>query len=821
MNIFSRIKGYFRYSFVAVSFLAAMAEAGPGLADGATKFVGSITTRGQVRSDFGTYWNQITAENECKWASIEGTRGRYNWSGCDAAYNWAKQNGAHFKFRALVWGSQYPNWLNGISTDETKKAITAWFDAVAAHYPDLDMIDVVNEAIKSKGKYHSNFGSQGNNNIIAALGGDNGNYEFVVTAFKMARERWPKAILIYNDYNTIQWQKNEGIELINKLKAQNAPVDAYGLQARDNEIGGQSGSQGGSCMKISTLQSAIDEIWTKTQMPMFISEYGIGTDDDNAQKNCYAEHISYFMKNEHIAGITIWGYVYGATDTPNGNSGIIKNDAVNGWVDRPAMTWLKENLPGNKGVNTTGLATGELFPADPEPQVPFNGEPFAIPGKIEAEDFDVPGIGINEDGTSNASYGDDAENHGDSEYRSGTGADLYIKGTGIALGYNSTGEWYEYTVDVTEAGKYIAVASVAVDGEGAFTLSIDGEVVGEFNVTGVSYDDFLDVKQVVTLPAGRHILRFDVTSEYFDVDYFEFYKAELKSGAVTVATYRDSAYIDGNYKDKGVVDIPTDIPVDTVVFDRTFEDGKASTIVLPFSISVNNVEGAKFCVIDEVVKVGDVWKKVMGHELSGTGDEATINANQPYLLIPTASQLVFHGPVTLNTSEKRPYEFTKDGVKWEFRGTYHYFDFANDSTQLVGTSYGFAAKNQDDGLKIGDFKVTSKKSYIPAMRAYLVYSDAGDETSENPEEDLPQPPMSHARRYAPQAESLSVPPESMDVIIVTNDSNTTFVGTLNTVTGQIHMKAVDRWFDLQGRVLQGKPAVKGRYLHNGKIEIIK
>ena len=46
--------------------------AGPGMADGGAKFLGNITTRGQVQSDFGTYWNQITAENECKWASIEG-----------------------------------------------------------------------------------------------------------------------------------------------------------------------------------------------------------------------------------------------------------------------------------------------------------------------------------------------------------------------------------------------------------------------------------------------------------------------------------------------------------------------------------------------------------------------------------------------------------------------------------------------------------------------------------------------------------------------------------------------------------------------------
>ena len=69
-------------------YLTSMLHSAP-LAEGASKFLGNITTNGAVRSDFGTYWNQITAENECKWASIEGIRGQYNFRGCDATYNWA------------------------------------------------------------------------------------------------------------------------------------------------------------------------------------------------------------------------------------------------------------------------------------------------------------------------------------------------------------------------------------------------------------------------------------------------------------------------------------------------------------------------------------------------------------------------------------------------------------------------------------------------------------------------------------------------------------------------------------------------------------
>ena len=504
-----------------------MSLAGPGLADGAAKFVGNITTQGQVRSDFTTLWNQITAENECKWASIEGSRGNYNWRGCDAAYNWAKNNGGHFKFHALVWGSQYPNWLNGLSVDETKKAITAWFDAVKNHYPDLEMIDVVNEAIKTGNGYHSGYGN--NNNIIGALGGDNGNYEFVVTAFKMARERWPDAILIYNDYNTVQWQKNEGIDLINKIKRAGAPVDAYGLQAHDMQVsGGQQGGQGGggSCLNINTLKSAIEEIWNKTQMPMFISEYDIASDDDNDQKNCYSQQISYFMENEHIAGITLWGYIYGSTWTTNGNSGIIKNGQ-----DRPAMTWLKQYLAENKGVNSTGLPTGDgVTIVEPEPQKPFKGEAFNLAFPIEAEDFDIPGKGA---GNNSYSVSGDCEDTWNTEYRKGTTVKIGEKNGGLVLGCNPTGNYFQYTIKVPEPGNYIVYATVAADGEGAILFRVGDKAVSDtMKFTGDSWSKFEKIKGQATFSTdGEQILTLEIAQGYIDVDNFEFAVTDCAPGS--------------------------------------------------------------------------------------------------------------------------------------------------------------------------------------------------------------------------------------------------------------------------------------------------
>ena len=530
----------FSLVLAAIAGLASVANA--ALADGGAKFLGNITTSSQIRSDMGTYWNQLTNENGCKWGSIHSVdnsgKSVFNFNGfdsCENGYKWAKEKPGerHFKFHALIWGSQKPDFLctaknPGITVEKTKQYITEWFDAVAAKFPDLEYIDVVNEAIWAGNNYHSGYNkpangaegistddpSCGGTYIIDALGGDrvvNGKhqYDFVKTAFEMARERWPEAKLIYNDYNTLSWQMNEGIEMIQTLLENGAPIDFYGQQAHDCKG-----------MSKSDFESKLTRIHNETGLPLLISEYDIGEADDQKQKNDYANQIPFMWETEWIGGITIWGYINGATWAAN--TGIMEKDGRK----RAAMVWLEEYFANNldKGKNTTG----EVIKVDPVPQEPFKGTPWAIPGKIEAENFDVPGKGKNEDGTSNASYKDgDSENKGDSDYRKddAPGVDLYAKATGVIVGYNQTGDWLEYTVNVAEAGDYTMTASVATESSDAsFTLSIDGKSVAEVPVSGSSWDDYADVTADVTLPAGKHILRMDVTAEYFDIDYFNFAK---------------------------------------------------------------------------------------------------------------------------------------------------------------------------------------------------------------------------------------------------------------------------------------------------------
>lgn len=277
------------------------------------------------------------------------------------------------------------------------------------------------------------------------------------------------------------------------------------------------------------MKSTIEEIWNKTQTPMFISEYDIFTSNDDEQKACYEQQISYFMENEHIAGITIWGYIYGATWN-DGTSGIIRDEK-----DRPAMTWLKFYLPSHPGNNTTGLLNST--PVDPEPQKPFKGKAFDLTAPIEAEDFDIPGKGRNEDGTNNNSYSasgscDDTWN---TTYREGTTASIGEKNGGLVLGCNPTGNYYEYTIKVPEAGNYVVYVTVAADGDGAVIFKSGDKAISDtINYSGDSWNKFETAKGHVTFDApGEQILTLEIAKGYIDVDKFEFMVTDCAPGDVT------------------------------------------------------------------------------------------------------------------------------------------------------------------------------------------------------------------------------------------------------------------------------------------------
>lgn len=188
---------------------------------------------------------------------------------------------------------------------------------------------------------------------------------------------------------------------------------------------------------------------------------------------------------------------------------------------------IKLEIVNQSGVDRMQYSWTDTVEVAPVPQEPFKGTAWAIPGKIQAEDFDVPGVGKNND----SFYEKDKEDHGETEYRKGTGVDIYKKGDKLVVGYNQKGEWLEYTVDVAETGAYTMYAAVASSGGSAFSLSMDGKAItdvlevpkaAEVAEGEQNFDDYNKVKANVNLTAGKHILRFTVEQDWMDIDFINF-----------------------------------------------------------------------------------------------------------------------------------------------------------------------------------------------------------------------------------------------------------------------------------------------------------
>jgi endo-1,4-beta-xylanase len=281
------------------------------------KFLGNITQRGQIPSNFTTYWDQIVPENEGKWGSVEGTQGKYNWTALDNIHSFAKQHNIPFKQHNFVWGSQQPSWIGGLSQANQKAAVEDWIKQFCTRYPDTQMIDVLNEPPPHTTPSY-----------LAALGGaGTSGYDWVITIFKWAREYCPTSILIVNDYNIIEQSgdNNNMIKLVTSAMKGGAPIDAIGAQAHG--LGNASAS---------TTQMYIDKLTSSTGLPVLISEFDLNIADDTQQKNQMQSLFTMFWNDKNVKGVTYWGYIQGQTWETN--TWLLSS----GGTERSAMSWLMQ-----------------------------------------------------------------------------------------------------------------------------------------------------------------------------------------------------------------------------------------------------------------------------------------------------------------------------------------------------------------------------------------------------------------------------------------------------------------------------------------------
>jgi beta-glucanase (GH16 family) len=151
----------------------------------------------------------------------------------------------------------------------------------------------------------------------------------------------------------------------------------------------------------------------------------------------------------------------------------------------------------------------------------FGGTPAAIPGTVQAENYDTGGQGVGYDVSST--------NGSANNYRS-DGVDLEVTtdtGGGYDLGWTTSGQWFRYTVNVATAGAYTVTFRVAAINAVTDALHISNSsgsnLSGSVNVPATgAWQAWTSVTATVTLPAGVQTLTVDQDAAGWNINYLAF-----------------------------------------------------------------------------------------------------------------------------------------------------------------------------------------------------------------------------------------------------------------------------------------------------------
>lgn len=414
------------------------------LANGHGKFLGSGADAG-IPASFDSYWNQVTPGNAGKWGSVEGTRDNYNW-GVDMHYNYAKQRGIPFKWHTLIWGQQQPGWISNLSLQEKAEEVEQWIRLVGERYPDIDLVDVVNEPLAS---HNPPDGQNGRANYKDALGGNGQTgWDWVIWSFQKARQYLPNAKLLINDYGIINdnGATTTYLQIINLLKDRNL-IDGIGVQGHRFEFENAS---------VNTLKANLDRL-AATGLPIYISEFDVApgnTVNDAAQLAEYKRIFPTLWEHPGVKGVTLWGYIDGQVWQTA--TFLVRLDGT----ERPALLWLRQYLSngnfrsfqsGNwNDVNSWESNNGTEW-VHPAPNVPMlttnpitiqNGHTITVTVEDSADQLTV------------ASGGTLAINPGITfSVKNGMGADLTVYGT--VANFGSLALEDSATIKFENGGKYV------------------------------------------------------------------------------------------------------------------------------------------------------------------------------------------------------------------------------------------------------------------------------------------------------------------------------------------------------------------------------
>lgn len=172
----------------------------------------------------------LTSELSFKMSSLRPDAATLDFSAADRLTTFAKSNGFKIRAHTLIWNDDLPEWINRLNSGEIEHLLDEHLLAVMERYRgQVWAWDVVNEPIGPWDRLPSNLRK---GPFLSAMGEG-----YIARAFRSARRHDAKALLVLNEAQTEaadvngQVFRDSLLALLRRLKSEDVPIDAVGLQA--------------------------------------------------------------------------------------------------------------------------------------------------------------------------------------------------------------------------------------------------------------------------------------------------------------------------------------------------------------------------------------------------------------------------------------------------------------------------------------------------------------------------------------------------------------------------------------------------------------